>query len=177
MTSSKGDWMRTLLLDSTFFPVKIISWQKAMILLLTGRAEVVDEYDDFKIRSVTDSYNLPKILRLYNKHLSSKSVKFSRMNVYWRDNFKCQYCYKKFPTSHLTFDHVMPVSRGGGTSWQNVVTCCVRCNNKKANKTPQEAGMTLMKKPVMPKWSPQLCLRLKKDDPSEWTEWFPSKVT
>ena len=71
--------MRTLLLDSTFFPVKIISWQKAMILLLTGRAEVVDEYDDFKIRSVTDSYNLPKILRLYNKHLSSKSVKFSRI--------------------------------------------------------------------------------------------------
>lgn len=167
--------MRTLLLDSTFFPVRVISWQKAIILLITGRAEVVDVYEDKQIRSVSQSFTLPKILRLYNKHKSKRNVKFSRNNVYLRDNYKCQYCYQKFPASNLTFDHVMPASRGGETSWKNVVTCCVSCNTKKAAKTPQEAGMKLYKKPVMPDWSPQLCLKLKTNDPLEWTDWFPAK--
>jgi 5-methylcytosine-specific restriction endonuclease McrA len=171
---SIGERMRTLLLDSTFFPVRVISWQKAIILLVTGRAEVVDEYEDKQIRSVSQSFTLPRILRLYNKHKSKRNVKFCRTNVYFRDLHKCQYCCQQFKASDLTFDHVVPQSKGGATSWENVVTCCVACNTTKAAKTPREAGMKLMKKPVMPDWSPQLCLKLKTNDPMEWTLWFPN---
>ena len=165
--------MRTLLLDSTFFPVRIINWQKAMILLLTGRAEVVTEYDDKLIRSTTKSFSLPKILRLYNKHHERQKVKFSRLNVYLRDNYTCQYCSKHFRFSELTFDHVMPVSKGGETSWENIVTCCKSCNSKKGAKLLNETNFKLLKQPKKPNWSPNMCLRLKANDPKEWFQWMP----
>lgn len=167
--------MRTLVLDSTYFPVRIVSWQKAMILLFTGRAEIVTVYDDRRIRGVTNSFTLPKILRLYSRHKSDKKVRFSRHNVFWRDNFLCQYCETKHAASSLTIDHVLPQSRGGKTTWDNVVSSCSPCNTKKGNKLPHEANMKLLKKPVQPGWSPQICLRLKKDDPEEWFQWFRLK--
>jgi 5-methylcytosine-specific restriction endonuclease McrA len=168
--------MRTLLLDNSFFPVKIVGWQKAMILLITGRAEVIDEYPDRAIRSPAQNYQLPKILRLYNKHRSQKKVRFTRLNVYWRDKSTCQYCYKKHSLADLTFDHVIPISKGGQTNWENIVTACAACNTKKSNKTPKEARMRLLKVAVEPKWSPQLCLKLKEDDPQEWFDWFPGAL-
>ena len=167
--------MRTLLLDNTFFPVRIISWQKAMILWLTGRAEVVDIYSEIDIRSSSESFKLPKILRLYNRHRTIKEVKFCRFNVFYRDRFQCQYCGDSFNHKELTFDHVVPQSRGGKTTWTNIVTACNECNSRKGNKLPKEAGMFPMTKPFIPKWTPQLCLRLKKDDPQEWWAWFPGK--
>lgn len=167
--------MRTLVLDSTYFPVRIVSWQKAMILLFTGRAEMVTHYKERKISGVTENFTLPKILRLYSRHKSDKKVRFSRHNVFWRDSFVCQYCYLKHPASQLTIDHVLPQSRGGKTSWENVVSACSPCNTKKGNKLPHEANMKLIKKPVQPKWSPQICLRLKRDDPEEWSQWFHLK--
>jgi 5-methylcytosine-specific restriction endonuclease McrA len=169
--------MRTLLLDSTFFPVRIINWQKAMILLLTGRAEVVTEYDDKQIRSTTKSFSLPKILRLYNKHHTRQQVKFTRLNVYLRDNYTCQYCYKSFRFSELTFDHVYPVSKGGETSWENIVTCCKKCNSSKGAKLLNETNFKLLKKPKKPNWSPNMCLRLKANDPQEWFQWMPRHST
>jgi 5-methylcytosine-specific restriction endonuclease McrA len=165
--------MRTLVLDSTYFPVKIVGWQKAMILMLTGRAEIVTEYEDNIIRSVSESFQLPKILRLNNKHKAQKKVKFTRLNVFWRDAFKCQYCLTQLPGEKLTFDHVVPSSKGGPTSWENVVTCCPGCNTKKSDKSLKRSGMKLYKKPIRPDWSPQLCLRLKIDDPDEWFDWLP----
>ncbi|MBK26246.1 MAG: HNH endonuclease [Halobacteriovorax sp.] len=169
--------MRTLVLDSTYFPVKIVGWQKAMILLITGRAEIVTEYEDNIIRTVSQSFQLPKILRLNNKHKAQKKVKFTRMNVFWRDAFKCQYCLTQLPASSLTFDHVIPSSKGGDTSWENVVTCCPGCNTKKGDKPLDSTGMKLYKKPIQPDWSPQLCLRLKIDDPAEWYDWLPGSKT
>jgi 5-methylcytosine-specific restriction endonuclease McrA len=166
--------MRTLVLDSTYFPVKIVSWQKAMILLFTGRAEVVTEYADLKVRSVSQSFNLPKILRLVARHRGDKTVRFGRANVYLRDNHQCQYCADHFPTNLLTFDHVIPISRQGRTSWENVVTCCGDCNRRKGNKLPHEVGMHLLRPPRRPNWSPELCLRIKEDDPAEWFEWLPA---
>ena len=71
-----------------------------------------------------------------------------------RDSFHCQYCSKTFATSDLTFDHVVPVSRGGASSWDNIVTCCVTCNRKKGSRTPDEAGLTLMRKPARPAFTP-----------------------
>lgn len=165
--------MRTLLLDCNYFPVKIINWQKAMILLLTNRAEVIDEYQDKLIRSVSSSYKLPKILRLFQNHKISLNVKFTRMNVFFRDQFQCQYCSIKLPAPELTFDHVVPVSQNGPTSWENVVTCCRSCNGKKGSKSLKQAGMTLLKAPKKPRWSPELCLRLSAEDPREWWIFFP----
>lgn len=156
---------RTLLLDNTFFPVKIISWQRAMVLLLTGRAEAVLEYQDIEIRSVNFSINLPKILRLYTKHRSSKNVRFSRHNVFARDNYTCQYCYEKFRPDALTIDHVTPVSKGGKNIWENVVASCASCNTKKGSKSVKESGFRLLKEPSRPNWSPKMYLRLRENDP------------
>ncbi len=167
--------MRTLLLDVNYLPVKIVSWQKAITLLVTGRAEMVDEYSDKIIRSVSLSLKLPKILRLYQTHKLSYSVRFTRLNVFYRDSFECQYCSMRLPPGELTFDHVVPVSREGKTCWENVVTCCKPCNSKKGSKTPSEAHMKLRKPPRKPNWSPELCLRLKEDDPTEWWDFFPKK--
>ena len=165
--------MRTLLLDCNYFPVKIISWQKAMIIYLADRAEVVDEYSNFPIRTISKTFRLPKILRLYKTHKLSRTVKFSRVNVFFRDQFECQYCFIKLPANELTFDHIIPVSQNGSTTWENVVTCCKTCNSAKGSKSLKEAGLKLLRKPKKPHWSPEMCLRLKQDDPVEWLDFFP----
>lgn len=167
--------MRTLLLDSTYFPVKIISWQRAMILLLTGRAEMILEYENMAIRTVNQSFSLPKILRLNSRHLSQKTPRFSRFNIFLRDRFTCQYCYQSFHARSLTLDHILPLSRGGPTTWENIVAACAECNTRKGSQTPREAGMQLLKEPRPPKWSPTLCLRIKEDDPEEWFQWLPKE--
>lgn len=146
-----------------------------MILYLSERAEVVDHYEDKLIRTVTKSFKLPKVLRLFQTHKLSRNVKFTRMNVFYRDQFQCQYCSLKLPPGELTFDHVIPVSQNGATNWENVVTCCRPCNTAKGSKTLQQAGMTLLKRPKKPRWSPELCLRLLDDDPVEWWNFFPSQ--
>ena len=168
--------MRTLLLDCNYFPVKIINWQKAMILLLTDRAEVVDEYEDHLIRTVKTSYRLPKILRLFQTHKISFNVKFTRTNVFFRDKIQCQYCLINLPAHELTFGHIIPVSQNGPTSWENVVTCCKTCNGKKGSKSLKMSGLILLKPAKRPRWSAELCLRLNDDDPSEWWSFFPQIV-
>lgn len=147
-----------------------------MILLMTGRAEVVLEYTDVQVRSVNFCIKLPKILRLYTRHKSSRNVKFSRTNVFLRDNNTCQYCYKQFKQDILTIDHVIPVSKGGKTTWENVVASCSGCNTKKGCKTVKETGFTLLNQPSQPKWSAKMYLRIKENDPPEWSEWFPSSA-
>ncbi|MDC0254288.1 HNH endonuclease [Bacteriovoracales bacterium] len=165
--------MRTLLLDSMFYPLRVVNWQKAMILFITGRAEVVDEYEEIKIRSISMTFRLPKILRLLTNYTGKRQVKFNRANVYWRDNYCCQYCSKNFSHKELTFDHVMPKSKGGDTTWENVVTCCQKCNSKKGNLLLDECHMRLLKEPIKPPWAPQLCIKLTKEDPKEWWYWIP----
>src|SRR5262249_20643601 len=81
-------------------------------------------------------------------------VKFSRYNIYVRDDFTCQYCGHKFRSEDLTFDHVVPVARGGGKSWENIVTCCVKCNHIKGGRTPEQAHMKLIRTPRAPEWLP-----------------------
>lgn len=165
--------MRTLVLDNNYFPVRIINWQRAMILLFSGRAEIVTEYQEIKIQGASQLFNLPKILRLFNRHQNLFTVKFSRQNVFWRDNFQCQYCLVKLPASKLTLDHVIPQSKNGKTDWENVVACCAKCNSKKGDKLLKDISMKLNKIPKRPKWTPQMCLKLKNDDPLDWNDWFP----
>lgn len=164
--------MRALILDSSFYPIKVVPWQKAIVLVLTGRAETIDLYENKTIRTVHDFYQLPRILKLHSRHRGHFQVKFSRENVFLRDAYTCQYCNRKFQVEQLTFDHVIPLSRGGETSWENIVTCCRKCNCAKGNKFLQEFHLKLHVPPRAPKWSPQIVLKLKRDDPKEWFNWI-----
>ena len=164
----------TLLLNASYEPLKVISWQRAITLLFAGKVEVIEEYSR-EVHSVTFSIKLPSILRLlkYVKVRKSKIVKFSRANIYARDNYTCQYCNTQFRSEELTFDHVIPVSRGGTKSWENIVTACIDCNRRKGGQTPHEAGMRLVRKPAEPEWVPSLNLTIVfKNAPESWRDYL-----
>src|SRR6476469_843141 len=138
------DSTQTLLLNQGFEPIKVISWQRAITLLFLGKVEVIEEYDH-GVRSVNLIIKIPAVVRLlraFRRH--ARPVKFSRVNIYARDNYRCQYCGKRASIGELTYDHVLPRSQGGMTEWTNIVTCCYLCNRKKGGRTPREAGMTLL---------------------------------
>ena len=128
----------TLVLNATYEPLRIVSWQKAMTMLFQGKVEVIAVYDR-EIRGVTVRVKLPSVLRLL-RHVRMKrpfaDVPFSRANVYARDDHRCQYCGHRLPPAQLTFDHVVPVARGGHKGWDNIVTCCIPCNRGKATAVP-----------------------------------------
>lgn len=147
---------KTLLLNATYEPLRVISWQRAVILWFEDKVEVLKEYDDFELTSMSFTIKCPAVVRLL-EYVSTKKhrVKFSRVNVFSRDNYECQYCGSKPGTSSLTYDHVVPRSKGGKTVWENIATCCIKCNARKADRTPEEANMKLRKKPVKPNWSPR----------------------
>ena len=153
---------QTLVLNATYEPLRIVSWQKAITMLFQGKVEVIAVYDR-EIRGVTVRVKLPSVLRLL-RHVRMKrpfaDVPFSRANVYARDDHRCQYCGRKLPPSQLTFDHVIPVARGGHKGWDNIVTCCIPCNRKKGDHTPEEIGLALLRKPRRPESLPSLTLSL-----------------
>jgi 5-methylcytosine-specific restriction endonuclease McrA len=153
---------QTLVLNATYEPLRIVSWQKAISLIFNGKVEVIAVHDR-EIRSVTVRVKLPSVLRLL-RHVRMKrpyaDVPFSRANVYARDDHCCQYCGRSFAPSRLTFDHVIPVARGGHKGWDNIVTCCIPCNRRKGNRAPDEAGLHLVRKPCRPPAHSALTLRL-----------------
>src|SRR5437763_4391150 len=127
---------QTLVLSQGYEPVKIVSWQRAITLLFLGKVEVIEEYDR-DIRSCSLLIKIPSVVRLLNAIRRHKQpVKFSRVNIYGRDRYTCQFCGDKKPVGELTYDHVVPRSQGGTTTWTNIVTACETCNRKKANRTP-----------------------------------------
>lgn len=166
---------RTLLLNSTFEPLKIISWQRAITLLTQGKVEVIDCYDR-DIRGVSITFKLPSILRLLKLvkvKKAKREVRFSRANIYQRDHYSCQYCGIKFPAEDLTFDHVVPQVQGGEATWENIVTACLACNNKKGGRTPQQAKMRLIRMPVKPRWMPVVTLTIGiKNAPLSWNDYL-----
>lgn len=165
--------LRTLLLSQSYEPVKVVSWQRAITLLTLGKVEVLEEYDG-AVRSPTVVIKVPAVIRLLrNFRRFRKPVKFSRINIYGRDSYTCQYCGVKKRATKLTYDHVVPRSRGGKTVWTNIVTCCVECNAKKANRTPEQAGMTLRKQPKQPQALPALTIRLSRSSmPEAWRDYL-----
>ena len=168
----------SLLLNATFEPISVISWKKAIILTFLGKAEVITAYEQ-AVHAVSMSMNLPAVLRLihyvkYRRH----EVKFTRRNIYIRDKYRCQYCGKGFEPKDLTYDHVIPKSGGGKTTWENVVTCCHTCNLKKGGRTPKEAGMRLLNPPVEPRWHPMNHFSMDtRQIPAPWLDyliWHPA---
>jgi 5-methylcytosine-specific restriction endonuclease McrA len=148
---------QVLLLNATYEPLRIIGWQRAMILLASEKVEILEE-SAYLIQGVGRAFSLPSILRLLRRVRPRKSgqVRFSRRNVYLRDRYRCQYCCVLVEAREITCDHVIPRSRGGETSWENVVAACHRCNLKKGNRLPEEIGMRLFKKPIRPAQLPTL---------------------
>jgi 5-methylcytosine-specific restriction endonuclease McrA len=170
---------RSLLLNASYEPMRIVSWQRALILWFQEKAEIL-EYHQIFARSVRSSFQLPSILRLKNyvRPRHSNAVRFCRENVYIRDEFTCQYCLQRFATSMLTLDHVVPASKMGKKTWSNVVTACRNCNQKKGNKTPDQAGMPLKTQPKAPAWLPTVGLDLKPEKvPSSWKQYLRVKAT
>ena len=166
---------RSLLLNATYEPLRVITWKKAIILLVKGKVEVVSSHVRV-IRGVSISLELPSVLRLLSHVRVARQfhqVPFSRANIYLRDKYRCQYCGQQRSASELTFDHVIPVSQGGRKDWDNIVTCCVNCNRKKGGKTPQQAGLTLLRRPRRPSFLPALHITLGMGDvPAAWRDYL-----
>ena len=164
---------RTLVLSQGYEPVKIVSWQRAITLLFLGKVEVIEEYDR-NIQSTSLVIKIPAVVRLLaaiRRH--RQPVKFSRVNIYGRDRYTCQFCGNKRPIALLTYDHVVPRSQGGKTTWTNIVTACEPCNRKKANRTPEQAGMRLLARPVQPKAMPSLVITVSKESmPDAWRDYL-----
>ncbi len=151
-----------LVLNASFEPLHIVSWQRALQLLFQGKVEVVEE-GEMEVRTVRFSMKVPAVLRLLSYvPLTQKKqvIRFSRANVFTRDEHRCQYCGKPFQKSQLTLDHVVPVVQGGGKSWENIVTACKPCNQRKGGRTPQESTMRLIQRPRRPLWLPSTTLKL-----------------
>ncbi len=130
----------------------MINWKRALKLICLEKVEVLEE-SDWEVHSAKDSLRVPAVVRLLRfVGFRKRDVKFSRQNIYARDKFRCQYCREKLKPRELTCDHVIPRSRGGSTTWVNIVTCCRPCNRKKGGRTPTEAGFKLLKKPLRPSW-------------------------
>jgi hypothetical protein len=147
---------RALLLNASFQPLQVISWQKDVQMFFSGKVEIVESSDNF-IRSVSVTIKMPVVIRLLNfVSLSHRKnvVRLNRNNVFQRDHHTCQYCGKSLPFSQLTLDHVVPVVKGGKKTWENITTACRSCNVKKGGRTPEEAQMKLRSRPKQPIWIP-----------------------
>ena len=141
---------RTLLLTPWMDPHRVIPWERAVVLVVLGKVDVLEQYDE-AICSPSLELRTPAVVRLKKAGRATKQVvRFSRINVYTRDGFRCQYCGESRDVRDLNYDHVIPRVRGGQTVWENIVTSCYACNDRKGSRTPAEAGMTLLRKPFKP---------------------------
>ena len=158
--------VKTLLLDKNWQPVRLISWEFAMKLLVSEKAHTVTEYQDIKVRSSTRSFHVPAILRTESVSLyNPRRVSCTASNVFLRDKSACAYCGLKKSKSELTVDHVVPLVQGGQWEWKNLITACRRCNQRKGGRTPREAGMNLLFQPKEPGWSLMFTIKITKSDP------------
>lgn len=137
-----------LVLNQDYQPLSVCSVQRSMKLIFLEKAELLHDDPSKELRSIRQSFQFPSVIRLRNYiRVPYSKIVLSRRNVMRRDDFKCQYCGKR---SELTIDHVIPKSRGGKDTWENLITACDKCNVKKGSRTPKEAGMSLSHKPYRP---------------------------
>lgn len=157
-----------LVLTTDMVPHKIQEWHAAVTSVLSGKAYVLSEYEE-TISAPSLTMNLPAVVQLKKKFVrNKKNPVFSRSNVYEFFSYRCAYCAKKCTAKELTYDHVLPSSRGGLTNWSGVVAACYPCNSKKRNRTPEEAGMKLLQRPKVPTTAIHTVLALPRNVPEEW---------
>lgn len=172
MSDLNVDALRVLVLSADYSPLGIASIRRAFLLMQSEQAEMVEDSGDF-IRTVSQQFPVPSIVRL--KKLVKRPmrrVRLRRRTLLKRDNYTCQYCGKR---SHdLTIDHVVPRSQGGKTAWENVVAACKSCNHKKADRTPEQAGMRLAHRPGVPSNSIWLdIIDIPSQRRQEWEPYLP----
>jgi 5-methylcytosine-specific restriction endonuclease McrA len=140
-----------IVLNAGYEFMGLVSWQRAMCLLFSGKVEVVKE-SQRTVRTVTRTFRIPAVVRLikFIRQIYRREVPFSRKNVLVRDSYVCQYCGREFNSGELTVDHIIPKVQGGANAWTNVVACCRSCNVRKGGRTPRQAGMQLVGKPFKP---------------------------
>jgi len=137
-----------LVLNASYEPIHVASARRALTLVFKGAA-VVEEVSAFTVRTARIDVPVPSVIRLMKyRRMPRQSRAVSRRGVILRDRNMCQYCTVVLPPRSLTLDHVIPRSRSGPSTWENLVTCCFPCNNRKGDRTPQEAGMSLVRKPM-----------------------------
>lgn len=184
-----------LVLNRHYQPIHVTNARRAFTLLYLGVARVIDQQFrtfDFAswaqlsdeiggdagasaghdvVRTVNRAILVPRviILQIYDRIPRSK-VRFSRHNIYLRDANTCQYCGRSLPRTDLNLDHVVPRAQGGRTTWENVVCCCIDCNLSKGARTPEQAGLKLLKVPVRPRWTPTFRTQAGK---VRYREWLP----
>lgn len=163
----------TLILNHYMAPHRIAPWQDVITEFYTGKVEILEEYSEVVYRNPDRNLviRMPAVARLLKPSTAfKKGVKFSRINVMVRDGFVCQYCGTKRPMGELNYDHVVPRAQGGKTVWDNIVTSCLPCNDKKGARTPEQAKMKLLKTPYRPKTLPLSTpiLPFKSRIPEEW---------
>ena len=185
---------RVLVLNRGYAAIRVVSVREAFLLLFRGVAEVISvnrgRYEIFDIDSWLEVAELqrmyergdhdwircarqhvaaPRIIRIHsNDRQPDYHVKLNRRNLFARDGNRCQYCGDRFPMSELSIDHVLPQSRGGEHTWQNLVCSCVACNSRKGTRTPVQAGMKLVREPRQPRKSPDRLLRLRRRQYEAW---------
>ena len=186
--------LSVLVLNRSFMAVQVTNVRRSLTLLFRELAEVVhieegrfsahsiDSWRELSaiealdrspdqdwIRAVGYELQAPRVIRLpHCDRRPRHGLRFNRRNVFARDANRCQYCGKSFPTSELSLDHVLPKSRGGPTSWENIVCACVACNVRKGGRTPREARMQLVRQPTMPKRSPLMAVKLHNPKYASW---------
>ena len=160
-----------LVLNRLFQAIQVTSVRKAFCLLYKGHVRAVapdyttydwEDWVDIPPQSNEDSIitptlriRIPRVVLLVDfDRLPRHEVRFTRKNIFYRDRNRCQYCGHKFQTRDLNLDHVVPLSRGGKSTWENVVCCCIKCNSRKGGLLPEEAGMHLIRSAVKPRWHP-----------------------
>ncbi|MDA7618020.1 MAG: HNH endonuclease [Verrucomicrobiota bacterium] len=181
-----------LVLNRLWQAVNVCSARRAITLLFEGRAQVVcedpsgsfqtysfHEWKDFSneqptstkedVRTISFRIGVPKvILLLVYDRFPKKEVKFTRHNIFERDHNTCQYCGESLERKRLNLDHVIPRDRGGPTNWENIVCSCIPCNTRKANRTPKEASMHLVRNPKRPKWRPFIQVNFTLNGHASW---------
>jgi 5-methylcytosine-specific restriction endonuclease McrA len=136
-----------LVLNSSYEPINVCAARRALVLVLKGAASA-EETSSQHVRSSRSVFHLPSVIRLLEyRRIPHQTRALSRKNILMRDRYTCQYCQRIMASSELTLDHVIARSRAGESSWENLVACCHRCNNRKGNRTPDEAGMKLLRAP------------------------------
>ncbi|MDG2497718.1 MAG: HNH endonuclease [Aquiluna sp.] len=161
--------MRTLVLNAGYEPLAVVSFKRALVLVLNQKATILARIDHAVVRSAREEFEMPSVILLsrYVRIPNSRRVPVSRRGVLRRDSNRCAYCAQ--PAT--TIDHVMPKSRGGKDTWENLVACCLRCNNNKGDRTPAEIGWELRVLPKMPTGMVWNVRGSEKPQP-EWSEYL-----
>jgi 5-methylcytosine-specific restriction endonuclease McrA len=190
---------QVLVLNKHYMAFRIVGLRRALSLVVRNLAEIISCDDDTswsnydfnswrELSALSQTFEahkydwistahfdlaVPRVIRLlFYDRLPRQSVKFNRRNLFARDGSRCQYCGKKFPTNELSLDHVVPRMLGGGSQWENIVCACTKCNTKKGGRTPEQAHMKLIQKPVKPKRNPAIHLHLNHDRYKSWKQFL-----